>query len=155
VFFFSDELIRSIQMDWDQGEDYIQLSMALTEGIQFQDGPIRPKDSGVLDERNLTDVTPSEEDWQQLLELHATREFNKLRNSLISRYLGMCWPMTRIDLYAELDIAIVKALPRFRGAQYWDARTKSLKPVRLTTFVHRVMHNRLIDLARRDRDKPK
>src|SRR5262249_37612982 len=46
VFFFSDELIRSIQMDWDQGEDYIQLSMALTEGIQFQDGPIRPKDSG-------------------------------------------------------------------------------------------------------------
>ncbi len=151
VFHYSDSSVQSIEEDFRNGEPYITISLALVPKMDYSTRPIHPEDSGVLDEQQMRDVTRRERDWEQLLRLRSTRKFNKIRNGLVTEFLNACAPMLRDDLNHELDIALVKALPRFRG-RTWYTKTESFVSVELTTFAHAVMRHRLIDLARRAPD---
>jgi hypothetical protein len=151
VSYLSDSSIHCILLDWDAQEPYIQVSLDLAAEVEFSTRPIHPEDSGVLDEQDTKDVTRRERAWEQLLKLRSSRKFNRMRNGLVTQFLDACAPMLREDLNHELDIAIVKALPRFRG-RTWYTKTESFVSVELTTFAHAVMRHRLIDLARRAPD---
>jgi hypothetical protein len=144
-FGYSDDSIQSIEMDCDQGEHYIQCSLRLVPRVEFQDRPIRPKDSGVLDTATPVDVTP---DWDELLELRRTRRYWKNKNALISRYLHSSYPMDRDDLDSELDIAVALAIPRFKGRKQWNPATHEFEEPELHTFLWPVMENRLRNLVR-------
>jgi DNA-directed RNA polymerase specialized sigma24 family protein len=99
----------------------------------------------VLDTGETPNVTP---DWERALTIFGKRWYRKMKNTLIPTYVDRCHPMDASDLEMELCIAVAGALPQFDRTASLAALRIEKGPPMLSTFLWRVMENRLKNLAR-------
>ena len=117
-----------------------------------KEDPIRSSNSGVLDTNGEPNVTV---DWTGFQKVACVRWYWKMKNELITRYIELCYPLHRDDLGMELDIEVARALPAFRHTSTLVALRAGRGAAMLSTFLWTVMENRLKNLARSARRRPR